>query len=141
MYQAVIESYSTCKDVTTNVSPRPPITYMQTSQANWDAATDYCKCFVDENTSQVNSGGKTSTFLPLPFIKNIASPQNIGVLKLDPSAENLSPDQKDELRQKGWKSCRRLFALAMYTKTPTLSLMSILKVYHDEHLPSGRTTR
>jgi hypothetical protein len=70
------------------------------------------------------------------FIKNIASPQNVeDVLHFDPSAEYLTSDQREVLRQKESLSCRRLITLAMYTKTPTLSLFSILQVYHDANLP------
>jgi hypothetical protein len=69
------------------------ISPMESLPQDWDAATDYCKGYVDQNTVQVNLGNKTSAFLPYPFIKNIASQQNIeGVLKLDPSAENLTLD-------------------------------------------------
>jgi hypothetical protein len=102
---------------------------MESLPQDWDAATDYCKRYVDQNIKQVNFGAKTSTFLPIPFIKNIASQQNIDdVLKLDPSAERLTPDQKELFVQKCSKVCSRLFALAMYTKTPINSLMSIFKV-------------
>jgi hypothetical protein len=67
---------------------------------DWDAATYYFKKYVDQNTARVKFGDKIScdginimyserytglaflyrhipTFLPLPFIENIASPQNI----------------------------------------------------------------
>jgi hypothetical protein len=59
----------------------------------------------------------------------VASQQNIeDVLRLGPfaSANYMTANEKEEFRQKAYKSGRRLFALAMYNKIFALDLISIL---------------